>query len=147
VIRLLKKEELPRFHKLGAWFFEAAKRPGKYNPEAFERLWNSLFDAGLALFLIAEQNDEVVGAFGAVVHEDYISGQKTASEMFWVVFPEARGTIGLRLFNEFEAEAKKRGAERIMMIHLNHLTPDSLQKFYERRGYRSIEQTFEKVLK
>lgn len=146
MIRLLQKNELSRVHKLGQWFFTAAKRPGAFNPVAFDRMWSALFDQGLALFLIAEQEGAVVGAFGAVVHEDYLSGQKTASEMFWVVLPESRGTLGLRLFNAFEAEAEKRGAERIMMIHLEHLTPDSLRKLYVRRGYRVIEQTYEKVL-
>lgn len=145
MIRLLRKEELGRIHKLGAQFFALAKRPGTYNPEAVERLWNALFDQDLALFLIAEQDGELVGVFGAIVHEDYFSGMKTATECFWFVAPEARGSIGLRLFYAFEAEAKRRGAERFLMVHLNNLTPDSLAKLYERRGYKAIETSYEKV--
>lgn len=147
MIRLLTKAELPKVHKLGAWFFAEAKRPGNYSPEAFERLWSALFDQGIALFLVAEQDGEVVGAFGAAIHEDYLNSEKTASEMFWVVLPEARGTIGLKLFNAFEAEAAKRDVSRIMMIHLSNLTPESLRKLYVRRGYREVETVYEKILK
>lgn len=146
MIRFLSKEELGRIRDLSSEFFAVSKRPGTFNPEAFERLWRPLLDANLGVLLVSEVAGKINGLFGGVIHEDPYSGDLIATEQFWFVTPEARGSIGIRLLNSFEMEAARRGAKRILMIHLNNLTPESLRKLYERRGYRSIEQTYERVL-
>jgi GNAT superfamily N-acetyltransferase len=147
MIRHLRKDELPRMHDIGREFFVAAKRPGTWCPAAFDRLWGSLLDAGVGIFLVAEKDAEIVGLFGGIICEDAFNGEPTATEFFWYATPSARGSVGIRLLDAFEREAAERGATRIMMTHLNHLGSETLQKLYERRGYRSIEQTYEKILR
>lgn len=147
LIRHLKKEELPQVEKIGRDFFNAAKRPGEYSQPHFEGLWRGLFDAGMALFLVAEQDGDIKAVFGAMVVEDPYSGDKVAVEQFWYCDPAARGSVGIRLFNQFEVECAKRGVKRILMAHLHNLTPEPLRKLYERRGYKVIETIYEKTMK
>lgn len=146
MIRPITADELPRVHEMGAAFFDAAGRPGKYSPEAVERIWNTLLPTGIGLFFVAEDEGRFVGMFGGVVSEDPYTGDIVALEQFWFVMPEARGSVGIRLFNAFEKEATARGAKRILMVHLMKLTPESLRGLYERRGYELVEQIYEKNL-
>lgn len=146
MIRLLQREELGRVHELGRAFFAAANRPGTYNEDAFERLWGALLEGNLGALVVSENNGRLEGIFGGIVCEDPYSGDLIATEQFWYCFPEARGSVGLRLFKAFETVAVNRGAKRIMMIHLSHLTPESLRKLYTRRGYHEVETIYEKNL-
>ena len=114
----------------------------------FLRFWDSAIMSGVGSFYVAlNESDTVVGGFGGVFFPDCFSGELHASESFWFLNPEARGTsVGLKMFNAFEAEAKERGCKALVMIHLAGLNEAPLDRLYLRKGYSRAEQVFRKIL-
>lgn len=131
-------ERLAELAGLGAQFHAEGKLPGRFVPEVFEHTWRTFLDAGVADIFVHEQDHHITGMLGAIIYPDANDGALVATEMFWYVAPEARGT-GLRLLRDFETWAQRRGAARIIMAHLHELMPEALTKLYLRRGYRPVE--------
>ena len=140
-IRLLTPDEVFKLAPLGRQFYAESALPGEFNSEHFSASISALMSAGMAEVLIAENETGVVGTFGAMFSEDLLTGDLTATELFWFVSPEQR-TCGLRLFVAFEELAATRGAKRIHMVHLTNHCDDKLDKFLTRRGYRLLEKAF-----
>ncbi len=129
-------------------FAEEAGYPFPVNGEHFLTFWDSVLRSGIGSFYAAVNDANlVVGGFGGLFFPDSFSGELHASESFWFLNPEVRGTsIGLKLFNAFEAEAKERGCKAIVMIHLAGLGDVPLDKLYVRKGYAKAEQIYRKIL-
>jgi GNAT superfamily N-acetyltransferase len=127
---------------LGVSFFAEGKLPGALDTAVAERNWRMLIESGAgAIFAIRGADGRVVGALGALIYPDLNDGALVATEAFWYVLPEHRGS-GLRLLQTFETWAQARGARRLIMVHLSGLMPDKLETFYQRRGYRAIEKHY-----
>ncbi|RLI45231.1 hypothetical protein DRO61_10975 [Candidatus Bathyarchaeota archaeon] len=70
-----------------------------------------------------------------------------AQELGWWVEPEYRNTtIGIKLLKEFEKEAKKRGAKKVIMFYLEAQTPDKIDSMLKRLDYRHVEYNMVKDL-
>lgn len=147
MITELYPQNVSRIDKIGVAFASEAKYPGGWDLTAFLRLWEKLLDTTIGKIFIVEENGEIVGALGAAFTLDPYSGQFVAVEQFWYVLPTHRKTrVGMDLYQAFIAEAQERKVKRVVMVHLAELTPASLQKFYEKEGFRLAEQTFWKEL-
>jgi GNAT superfamily N-acetyltransferase len=146
MIRLLTIHDLPLASQLGPKFYAEGKLPGEFVPEIFVGTWTALIERGLGFILGLFENSRLCGCIGAAVTKCLNDGKLTANEMFWFVTPEARGG-GLRMVDEYEKEAVKRGAVRCSMALLKGLHPDALGRFYERRGYKAFEIAYSKELK
>lgn len=147
MITELNSATLYQMDEIGKSFAEEAQYPGGWSYPAFSKTWNLFLDAELGKIFVARENDGVVGALGAVFVPDPYSGQVTAVEQFWFVLPSHRKTrVGMELFQAFREEAQKRQAKKMVMVHLAALTPESLQKFYEKEGFRLAEQIFWKEI-
>lgn len=144
-IRPATVADLPVCAEIGKEFYKEGKLPGAMITEEFVKTWTMLFDMGLGVMFVLEQDGVVKGGIGGVVTKDPNDGALTATEMFWFVLPDSRGG-GLGLLEAFENSAKKAGAKRIGMIHLLNLMPDVLAKLYTRRGYKAIETHYIKEL-
>jgi len=129
-------------------FAVEAGYPFPVNGEHFLKFWEQMLETGFGSFYAAvDESDAVHGGFGGLFFPDSFSGELHASESFWFLNPEVRGTsVGLKLFNSFEAEAKERGCKAIVMIHLAGLNEAPLDKLYARKGYVRAEQIFRKIL-
>lgn len=138
---------LPQIIPIGEAFAKEANYPGGWSWPAFSSMWAALVNNGPGTIFIATEEGRLAGALGAAFMPDPYSGQLTALEQFWYVLPAFRKTrVGMELFQAFQEEARKRKAKKMVMVHLASLTPESLQKFYEREGFKLAEQTFWKEL-
>lgn len=143
----LTRDSLLEMDEIGKAFAAEANYPGGWNLKAFVKLWELLLDADFGKIFAVSENGKLVGVLGAGFMEDPYSGQVTATEQFWYVLPSHRKTrAGMELFMAFQEEAKKRRVKKMVMVHLAALTPESLQKFYEKEGFKLAEQTFWKEL-
>lgn len=143
----LDLDTLPQIIPIGEAFAKEANYPGGWSWPDFARMWASLLNGGLGKIFISEDRGTLAGALGAVFTPDPYSGQLTAVEQFWYVLPAHRKTrAGMELFLAFQEEAQKRQAKKMVMVHLANMTPESLQKFYEKEGFRLAEQIFWKEL-
>src|SRR5439155_897947 len=83
------------------------------NPVQMEELvWKLMASKGV---LVAEEKGKLTGMIGYVVFPHFISGIKTAGEVFYWVEPEHRG-VGLKLLRAVEKRAKESGAVHMQMI-------------------------------
>lgn len=85
---------------------------------------------------------ELVGMIGLVAAPHFLSGERTAGEVFFWIEPGARGPLGRELMTAGETWARFVGASAVQLIAPDH----RVGIFYERRGYRAIETTYWKRL-
>lgn len=146
MIRSLTTEELPLCPPLGQEFFATGAFPGKLIPEVFVRRWTEILNAGIGSIHGLFAGDRLLGIIGGILFRDPNDDALVASEMFWFVPREHRGTLGsLRLVDAYESWAKNMGAERLTMIHLEALAPAALEKLYLRKGYTKVESHYIKT--
>lgn len=130
-------------------FMAEAKYPAPYNEEHFFNFWTGLLASNVGAFYVTYADDDSLsGVMGALFWPDGFSGQMTGAESFWFVRKEHRsGRTGLRLFQAFEDECKRRECKMNLMIHLEveGMRGDALSEFYKRRGYTPAESFFRKV--
>jgi len=96
------------------------------------------------IVIIAERNKMIIGvAIGMVTSSMFDENQKIGQEFMWYVSKnERKGSIGLRLSKEFEKEAKKRGANLILMAYMGNLYSEVLDRFYKINGYKLMETQY-----
>lgn len=145
MVKMLAISELPELAKLGPQFYEESGLPGKFVPEYWVGKWASLIRSGVGFVLGLFKDGLIVGGFGAIVSEDFNNGDLVAAECFWFVNKEHRGP-GFGLMRAYEREARRRGAKRASMIHLQGLQPERLSELYQRCGYRKTETAYIKEL-
>ena len=111
------------------------------NPAAMARTVAMLLHSEIGAVFVSEHDGTVVGMIGLILFEHPITGEVTATELFWWVEPEHRGH-GLRLLKRGEQWAHASGARAVQMIAP---TPD-LGRLYERLGYSFMESGYQKAI-
>jgi hypothetical protein len=113
--------------------------------ETCVKSYTSFISSGIGVMLYIEDNGEVIGAIAGLKAPDIHFPRVIAIETFWYVTPEHSG-IGLRLWKAFEDWGKGNGCSHIAMIHLADSYPESLEKWYIRRGYKLMEKHYIKAV-
>lgn len=127
-------------------FFGTGQLQGTLNEDHYVKTLASYTESGVG-FVLARVDDGVLhGALGAAIHPDYATGELTAVEFFFYVVKAYRGTLGLRLMDAFEKEAKRRGARRLFLMHLLTEGACNLSTIYSRKGYKLVEHIYAKEL-
>lgn len=146
MIRLLTGPELPLLLPTAHRFFDEGRIAGSLDEGLFIRTWAAHIKAGSGIVLVDEtETGELKGSIGGFVVPDQFTGDIVAHEGYWYVNPQHRkGLTGVRLLREFEAEAARRGAKRILMIYIHQPQAAKFDKFYERAGYKPLEVVYSK---
>lgn len=140
-IRIANIEDVPKVVNSVSGFMKESKH-APFSVEKSIQSWESIVEAGIGVMLILGDFDGALGGFATPdPHRDCL----VASEAFWYVKPECRGN-GDELLKAFEQWAKKQGCGRIIMTHLSDSMPQSLKKYYERKGYLELETNYIKEL-
>ncbi len=98
--------------------------------------------------LVARRGDKIIGTIGGFVMPSiFDKNQLVGQETIWYVTKEERkGSIGIRLIKEFENRCKEQGAHLIVMVHMENLYADVLDKLYKIRGYKLMENQYIKEI-
>ena len=139
-------EDLPKIAACARRFYSESPLLADLVEDKFCEAWDGLIKSGAGISFIEYSGDEVAGGIGAVRMMDPYGSQVIASEAFWFVRPEARGSLGIRLYQRFERWAKDNGVDTIQMIHLMDAGGEKAKKFYERIGYEPVEVRYQKRL-
>ncbi len=143
IIRRMDISEIDKLTDGAKEFFkESSTFKGEFCPEIFMSTWEFLYKTDQGIIFVLDNEGEIAGGIGGMAIPDCITGILSATEAFWYTRKEHRGQ-GLRLLTAYEAWAKERGCKKVRMVHLSDLMPDRLRRFYEKRGYREIETTYE----
>lgn len=144
LIRLAEKKDLSLLLALTERFFNVSGYDSiaRFDKNDVTNLLLSLIDSETIL------TDGKSAVLGFVVYPLYMNTDCLVSqELFWWVDEEYRSTgVGLKMLNEAEKISKQKGAKTIMMLSLNDLDGDKVNKLYERRGYEKKEQTYMRAL-
>jgi GNAT superfamily N-acetyltransferase len=143
VIRPATVADIPRMLEMGRRFFDASgySEITSFDPESLRATFEGLMMNPDAVVLVTTG-----GMAAALIYPFYFNvGHRTAQEMFWWVDKEHRG-IGTQLFDALIAGVKAKGAESLVMIALERLTPEKVGGIYERRGFRLSERSYIKKL-
>lgn len=112
----------------------------EFSESAFIDYWEAMLDSGKGFLILVEHKDgDIIGGVGGVVANFQTSDVLNSIEMMWWVEPEFRGEVGAKLFHEFEAESRRRGAKRMLMAYMANSMPDRLEKFYRAKGFVPFE--------
>jgi GNAT superfamily N-acetyltransferase len=141
MIRRASIADLARLEPVAAEFYKASKFLKTFSIDKFSAIWRQFIEADFGVIFIAEQNGEIQGTIGGVIHPDIYGEHLVAEEFFWYVKESERG-CGIQLYMEFEDWAKRRGASEIQMVHLMDSMPEKLTKFYRSRGYEAVETRY-----
>lgn len=129
---------------MGARFLTETVYAGRsvpVNPAAMTRTVTFLIGSELGVVFVSEREGVVVGMLGLLLFENPITGESTASELFWWVEPEYRG-LGVRLLKRGEQWAREMGAQQVHMIAP---TPE-VGQLYTRLGYDYLESAYHKAM-
>ncbi len=87
---------------------------------------------------------QVCGCLVVGERVDFVTHERVAQDLMWWVEPRCRGRwVVPRLLHAAEAWARARHLRTLMM---NAPIPSSVGRFYERRGYVALNQTYLKVI-
>lgn len=146
-MKKISEATLPKLFPTGYEFCRLAGHPGGFAENKFAEVWKQLLALDMGVVFYEEENGVVTGIFGGVFSPDMFSGRMTGVENFWYVAPHKRGgSLALRLLKAFEDEAKARKCERIILVTLEALSPESVGKIFQRRGYSVLEHSYAKEL-
>lgn len=97
------------------------------------------------IFLVADEDGDILGSIGAIIFISPFSGKKTLQEVFWYVHPHYRGH-GLKLKNALETKGKGIGCQLVIFSTIIKLNEQKLMKFYIRDGFKYLETNLIKEL-
>jgi GNAT superfamily N-acetyltransferase len=115
------------------------------NTELWIDNWEKLIETGIGTIFFEEKEGMPIGMIGGVTHPDINSGEMTATEFFWYVDPNYKGS-GLKLLKKFEEWAKDKDCVNIVMVHLENNMPEKLKRIYLKKGFCHIESHYSKRL-
>ena len=136
-VRLAKTEDIESVVNSVSGFMKESKHSPFSINKAIES-WTTFISSGMGEMFIL---DDFHGALGGVCYPDPHRDCLVASEFFWYVKPEYRGKGGA-LLEAFEAWAKEKGCSRVIMTHLSDSMPESLKKYYTKKGYELLETNY-----
>lgn len=145
MIRFAAEHDIARLVEMGRRFHASsiyADRIG-FDAETLIQSLRTFLASEMAVVMVTEQGDKVVGAIGGIVGPHFVAGGKAASELFWWVDPEHRG-IGMALLTAYEAECASRGARYSGMIC--PFGNGTVEKIYAKSGYNPLETIFYKEM-
>ena len=140
MVRRAEVSDLPRIEGCAREFYGASRILGRlpFDIDRFVAAWTQLLESGIGVVFVAEEAGEVIGCIGGMIYPDLYSGVPVATEFFWIVQQEHRGS-GLRLYKAFENWARKHNCVQIRMVHLSDSMPERLSRFYKHFGYEPAE--------
>lgn len=140
MIRLATEEDFPELIRMAKEFHSASPYNGlEFSvTKCFELFQTYLRDKTSVMILMTDHGMLIAHAGEAPFSQDRVS-----SEVAWWVDPEGRGhRDSLLLFEAYEVWSRKVGCRLCQVAMLPSVT--DLSKFYERRGYKLLEQSYVK---
>lgn len=143
MIRTATAWDLPDLMRMARAFLEATPYASIGIAESFPQLLLKLIDEHI---LLVADTGRVRGMAAVMLVPLYFNpSHVAASELFWWIDPDARGSgVGRELLDAIEAAAKERGAKTLAMISMKAMT--DVEGVYLKRGYEAAERTFVRFL-
>ncbi len=140
MIRLANVEDLLKIEQLIKEFYdESLKEYISLDTVSIRNTILNFIDSHIVLV-----DEELKGIIAGILSRSIFNNKEIfAQECMWYVSKDRRdGKLGIELWRAFEDKAKELGANKIIMIHMDNLNGNSMEKLYDRRGYKKLEWHF-----
>lgn len=148
VVRSATHEDIPHILDFGRKFFVCSKlkeNVGFDAPSFVERITdfienNGPFETGVFVLEIGKP----VGVIAGLVYDTWFNSKvRTGQDLFWWIEPEYRNFASAnRMLQTLEAWAHDSGALWFTLAATETMRPQSLEKWYRRKGYELSERHF-----
>lgn len=139
MIEELKITEIDSLTEIANNFFASSDFLNDFDMKVFKKNWSFFIENDVGVIFISKDKDnKPTGAIGGCMYPDPNNGELLATEFFWFVNPECRGS-GIKLLKVFEKWAKEKGCKKVIMVHLSDSMPEKVSNIYIRFGYRKAE--------
>jgi hypothetical protein len=143
MIRRCQISELHVAGNLASKFFTLANEPGTFSMDNFIRFWVAQYNAKTGNIL--SQYDifgNMVAVIGFTLFNDPWTNELNAGELFW--YSEYGNSAFL--VRAAMKQAKRAGVKQFFMQHTSTLTPDKIEKFYVKLGFKQVFKQYRKEL-
>jgi GNAT superfamily N-acetyltransferase len=147
ITRVATKADLPEVLKLTHAFFDSSEwaRDTTFDEDGVSlTLWGLVEDPRNNLFVIETESvvpgaPIVVGALGVYITKYPFTKEQVATELFWYIRPDFRGTrLAIDMFIMAEQWAKAQGA-RMMLMGALVTSPPAVRTLYTQFGYNESQ--------
>ena len=147
MIRDARIQDVPTIIQLAAEMHaESSYATLPYSPSRVKELAASLIHAPLGILVVAEDGHGVFGMMAGQVGGHFFCDVPVATEYALYVKPEKRGGLaGPKLLAQFVAEARKRGASRIVLGDTANIS-DKASRLYEKAGFKQFGRLYQRDL-
>ena len=137
-------KDVPDIVKLGFEFYEESLKEYGLSFDEATLIKTVTYFVKNSITLICIENEKTVGVISAIVHPSIFDEKEIfAEELMWYVNKENRnGRAGLELLKEFTNVCKKKGVSKIIMMHMENLNADIMDRLYKKKGYKKMESHF-----
>lgn len=143
MIRLATAADVPKMHDLMMLFGRAAYGIETDLEAASAQLVSMIESPEDSVIYVYDKDGAIEGLIGGFIAPRWFKPDlKNCIELFWWVNPAERGK-GVELLEALERWAAEKAAPLILCT-TGSMEPERLRVFYEKRGYRLIEQSFER---
>lgn len=144
-LKLATQDDLPEIIRLAEAFIAESPYADEGVPEDIEQtIKNILRDPTKGVIIFYMRDGKPAGFIGGILSKMLMSPALVATEVFWYVEPQYRGSRrSLSLKEAFEYWGKKMGAKFIAMSAIPN---ETVERYYERTGYRLQEKSYLKAV-
>ena len=121
-IREATHDDVDQMAEMGRAFASIAFPGIEYSTDTAAAALHALIDNGFVLVL---DDGQIQGAIGVALASIWCTAQPIASELFFWIQPDARGSHALRMIKEAERQAKQIGAVALVLADLPHTQTDA----------------------
>lgn len=143
-IRKAITEDKPQIIELIIQFYKESLREYgvRFDLETLYETVQNFIDNQIGI--VAEEYGKIIGVIGGMIAPSmFDKSQKIGQESIWYVIPaERKGKTGIKLIKAFEKECIDGGANAIIMIHMNNLYPEILDRLYTMNGFKLMESNY-----
>ena len=140
MIRPATEQDLPFILKMCEQFWRASQTL-KYDHEHTKSHLKNLFD-NMPIF-VSEIDGEIGGFIIMAIGQHLCNPAPNVAEIAWYMTPsKRRGRDGIELMKAAENYARLIGAASMSMIFMESSMPKTVQKIYDKMGYKLAETTY-----
>lgn len=142
--RSLKIEDFEEIEPMLKEFFKFCGYDefSKYSTEVSYKTISQIVNSQDLFGCVSYDDDGINGIMCGSVHQMFMTEEKICQELF---FWSSKKGAGKMLLNALEAFAKFKGAVLINMLKVRN-SPDFIEDFYEKMGYKKSEVSYDKVI-
>lgn len=149
-VRLAEPRDIPILIKFIRKFVSSSPyKTMKFDSERLRVFFKNIIEGvnPTGIVLVALKDGNPIGCIVGAYAEPVFSSDKVSTELGWWIEPEYRKTkASLYVFDAYEDWARRVGCSYVQSAYLPGISP-SLDRFYQRRGYRQVESSFLKTLR